>query len=189
VLVDYSAQPGRRRVVVAEAPPHDGPLLARRRPCLSVTAPTPSLMVADGPPLETLIRYSGVSKHQPAIDVWLSQQDTLLAGIAGEWFSRLRRSGEDVCEVLHDRFPRRDHPRPTVGGAIACVTDAPFAYVNVFRHHVNVGFYQGASLDDPAGLLEGSSRFMRHVKLRPGKEFDVAALQALIDADLSGWTM
>jgi hypothetical protein len=161
-----------------------GPLLARRRPCLSVTAPgaQPGGSLTDGPPLETLIRYSGVSKHQPAIDVWLSQQDPLLAGMAREWFTRLRRCGDDVCEVLHDRFPRRDHPRPTVGGAIACVTDAPFAYVNVFRHHVNVGFYQGASLDDPAGLLEGSSRFMRHVKLRPGKEVDVAALKALIDA-------
>jgi hypothetical protein len=129
-----------------------------------------------------LIRYSGVSKHQPAIDVWLSRLDPVLGGLAREWFGRMRQCGEDVYEVLHDRYRRRTQPRPSVGGAIACVTDAPFAYVNVFRAHVTVGFYQGASLDDPAGLLEGSARFMRHVKLRPGKDVNAAALQALIEA-------
>ena len=129
-----------------------------------------------------LIRYTGVRKNQPAIDVWLGKQDAELADIAREWFTRIRRCGDDVNEVLHDRYPGRDHPRPTVGGAIACVADAPFAYVNVFRAHVNVGFYQGASLADPAGLLEGTARFMRHVKLRPGADVNAAALQALIDA-------
>jgi len=133
-------------------------------------------------PVEGLIRYSGVSKHQPAIDVWLDQQEPALGALAREWFTRMRRCGNDVCEVLHNRYPRRTEPRPSVGGGIACVMDAPFAYVNVFRDHVTVGFYQGASLDDPAGLLQGSARFMRHVKLRPGNEVNAAALQALIDA-------
>jgi len=31
-------------------------------------------------------------------------------------------------------------------------------------------------------LLEGAGKFMRHVKLRPGEEVDVAALSVLIDA-------
>jgi hypothetical protein len=132
--------------------------------------------------LEAVIRYTGVSRHQPAIDAWLSRQDPVLAAIGREWFMRMRQCGEDVCEVLHDRYPRRAQPRPSVGGAIACVMDAPFAYVNVFAAHVNVGFYQGASLDDPAGLLAGSARFMRHVSLRPGNEVNAAALQVLIDA-------
>jgi Domain of unknown function (DU1801) len=132
--------------------------------------------------VEALIRYDGVSKHQPAIDVWLSQQDPVLGAIAREWFMRMRQCGDDVYELLHDRYPRRAQPRPSVGGAIVCVTDAPFAYVNVFRDHVNVGFYQGASLDDPAGLLEGAGRFMRHLKLLPDNEVNAAAVQALIDA-------
>jgi hypothetical protein len=60
--------------------------------------------------------------------------------------------------------------------------DAPFGYVNVFTSHVNVGFFQGAALPDPARLLQGSGKFMRHVKLRPGAVANVAALRALIDA-------
>ena len=68
------------------------------------------------------------------------------------------------------------------GLATACVDDAPFAYVGVFTDHVNVGFFHGASLSDPSGLLEGTGRYMRHVKLKPGRAVDEPALEALITA-------
>ncbi len=68
------------------------------------------------------------------------------------------------------------------GCPVACVADAPFAYVNSFKNHVNVGFFYGAMLEDPAGLLEGSGKRMRHVKLHPGRALDTEALGALIDA-------
>ena len=68
----------------------------------------------------------------------------------------MRACGDDVRELIHDGCP------------VACVEDAPFAYVNSFKSHVNVGFFNGASLDDPARLSEGSGKRMRHVKLKPG---------------------
>ena len=68
------------------------------------------------------------------------------------------------------------------GHPTACVNTAAFGYVNVFSSHVNIGFFHGASLDDPAGLLQGTGRFMRHVKARPGDLPDSAALRALIRA-------
>lgn len=82
----------------------------------------------------------------------------------------MRACGDDVRELMHDGYPT------------ACVEDAAFAYVGVFKAHVNVGFFHGAELDDPSGLLEGTGKRMRHVKCRPGAEINVAALQALIDA-------
>ena len=63
--------------------------------------------------------------------------------------------------------------------------DAPFGYVNVFSSHVNVGFFQGVALPDPAHLLQGTGKFMRHVKLRPGAATNAAALSRLIDAAYS----
>lgn len=75
-----------------------------------------------------------------------------------------------AIDAMHDGCPT------------ACVEDAAFGYVNVFHSHVNVGFFRGASLPDPASLLEGSGRFMRHVKLRPGAVANDAALQTLITA-------
>ena len=68
------------------------------------------------------------------------------------------------------------------GCPVACVEDAPFGYVNSFKSHVNVGFFHGAALEDPAGLLEGSGKRMRHVKLSPGPELDAEGLSDLIDA-------
>jgi len=60
--------------------------------------------------------------------------------------------------------------------------DAAFGYVNVFTSHVNVGFFQGAALPDPARLLQGTGKFMRHVKLKPEIFTNVAALSKLVDA-------
>lgn len=92
-----------------------------------------------------------------------------LGAIAQRWFEVMRGCGDDVRELLHDGHPT------------ACVGDAAFGYVNAFRAHVNVGFFRGAELADPAGLLEGAGRFMRHVKLGPGRDVDAKALAKLIE--------
>jgi hypothetical protein len=117
-----------------------------------------------------ILRFSGAVKRDPAIDAWLRDQRDELRPLAELWFARMRQCGADVSELMHDGCP------------VACVEDAPFGYVNAFKAHVNVGFYHGAALDDPAGLLEGTGKRMRHVKLRPGRELNLAALGDLIDA-------
>ena len=96
-----------------------------------------------------------------------------LGEIAQRWFEIMRDCGDDVRELLHDGHPT------------ACVGDAAFGYVNVFKAHVNVGFFRGAELYDPSGLLEGTGKFMRHVKLRPECDVDATALMKLIEAAYS----
>jgi hypothetical protein len=115
-----------------------------------------------------LLRFNGTVEHDPAIDAWMEEHGGELGAIAHEWFEVMRRSGDEVREVLHDGCP------------VACLGDAPFGYVNVFTSHVNVGFFQGATLPDPARLLQGVGKFMRHVKLKPGTATDTAALSRLI---------
>lgn len=46
---------------------------------------------------------------------------------------------------------------------------------------VNVGFFRGAELADAAGILEGTGKYMRHVKLRPGEDLNAEALKAMIE--------
>jgi len=42
-----------------------------------------------------------------------------------------------------------------------------FAYLQANKHHVNLGFYSGfEKLHDPDGILEGTGKTMRHIKLR-----------------------
>jgi len=57
-----------------------------------------------------------------------------------------------------------------------------FCYIMPFATHVNLGFYYGAQLDDPAGLLEGSGKGLRHVKVRSVSEVKKPALRKLIAA-------
>jgi hypothetical protein len=92
-----------------------------------------------------------------------------LGDIARHWFDRMRACGDDVRELMHD------------GAPTACVSDAAFGYVNAFTSHVNVGFFYGAFLADPAGLLEGTGKRMRHVKLRPGADVNSIALGKLVE--------
>jgi len=116
-----------------------------------------------------LFRLSGAGKRDPVIEEWLNKADAL-TGVARTWFRKMRACGGDVVELMHDGCP------------VACVEDVPFGYVNVFKSHTNVGFFYGAHLDDPAGLLEGAGKNMRHVKVRPGHELDSKALDSLIHA-------
>jgi hypothetical protein len=109
-------------------------------------------------------------RRDPAVDEWMREQRDDLGAIAQAWFDVMRGCGKDVRELLHD-----DHPT-------ACVGEAAFAYVDAFSAHVNVGFYRGADLADPSGLLEGAGKSMRHVKIRPGRSVNEAALLALIKA-------
>jgi hypothetical protein len=119
--------------------------------------------------MSQLLRFPSSVKRDPAIEVWIREHPGELGAIAQRWFEVMRRCGDDVRELLHDGHPT------------ACVGDAAFAYVNAFKAHVNVGFFRGAEIADPEGLLEGTGRFMRHVKLRPDREVDAAALMKLIE--------
>jgi len=120
-----------------------------------------------------LFRLSGAIQRDPAIDRWMKEHPGELGGIAREWFEVMRDCGDEVRELLHDGCPT------------ACLGDAAFAYVNVFSAHVNVGFFQGASLPDPARMLQGGGKFRRHVKLKPGMATNSAALHRLIEAAYS----
>ena len=117
-----------------------------------------------------IFRLSGTVRRDPEITRWFQEQHPDLGAIARQWFAVMKKCGSDVREVLHDDQPT------------ACIDDAAFAYVDAFTAHVNVGFFQGAELNDPAGLLEGTGKYMRHVKLRPGVEADAAALGSLIES-------
>jgi hypothetical protein len=55
-----------------------------------------------------------------------------------------------------------------------------YAYLGAHKSHVNLGFYHGASLKDPAGLLEGTGKKLRHVKLRGMAEARNPAIESLL---------
>jgi hypothetical protein len=120
--------------------------------------------------VDDILRFPSAVKLDPGIDAWLSAQRDDLRPLAETWFARMRQRGADVRELMHDGCPT------------ACVGDAAFGYVNAYTDHVNVGFFFGALLKDPARLLEGTGKRGRHVKLWPDRAVDSAALAQLVDA-------
>ena len=121
-------------------------------------------------PLNQLFRFTDAVQRDLAVDAWLDERPGALGAVARRWFEIVRAQGDDIRELMHDG-------RPT-----ACVQDAAFAYVDVFTHHVNVGFFRGSEIADPSGLLQGTGKLMRHVKLRSDAEIDDEGLTGLIEA-------
>lgn len=121
------------------------------------------------PDADALFLLPSAVRRDPTVEAWFDLLDPMRAMVQ-PWFERIRALGPDVTETLHDHMPT------------ACVGEAAFVYVNAFTAHASIGFFHGSSLPDPAGLLEGSGKRMRHVKLKPGAEVDETALAALIDA-------
>ena len=76
-------------------------------------------------PKSELLRFNNTVERDPAIDAWFKQHSGELGAIAHKWFEVMRRCGDEVRETLHDGCP------------VACLGDAPFAYVNVFTSHVS----------------------------------------------------
>jgi hypothetical protein len=120
--------------------------------------------------MSRLMQFPSAVKRHPGVERWMLEHSDELGNTAQHWFQVMRNCGDDVRELLHDGQPT------------ACVGDAAFCYVDAFTAHVNVGFFLGAEMDDPHKLLEGTGRFMRHVKLKPGSDVDAAALTKLIEA-------
>jgi len=119
---------------------------------------------------DEIFRIGEGLKRDPAIDAWMCEGPGELRSIARRWFETMRQCGDEVRERMHDGQPT------------ACIADAAFGYVAAFRDHVNVGFFHGAELADAAGLLEGTGKSMRHVKVRPERPVDDTALADLIHA-------
>src|ERR1700716_3472151 len=120
-----------------------------------------------------LLGFYDPGERHPTIVAWMKEHACELGAIAHQWFEVMRKCGDEVRELWHDGCP------------MACLGDTPFGYVNVFTSHVNVGFFRGAALPDPARLLQGTGKFMRHEKLTPGTPTNAAALSRLIDAAYS----
>ena len=117
---------------------------------------------------ETILRFNGALPHDPAIDAWFRQHPGPLGPIAQHWYEVMRRCGDEVRELIHD------------GSPTACLGDAPFAYVSIFTSHANVGFFHGAFLRDPARLLQGSGKRMRHIRLTTERPANASAITSLI---------
>ena len=116
----------------------------------------------------TRIRYSGAVRRDPAIDAYARSVDAPLAVTISRLVSLVRSSVPGHDEVLFRGAPS------------FCIQGEPFCYLVGYPKHLKLGFCDGTALSDPAGLLRGKGKSMRHVRLAPGEPFPAAALVDLV---------
>ncbi len=117
-----------------------------------------------------LFALDGSKRDNVQVQEWLSSPGHSSRKLARHWFDVWRSCGDDVEEVLHDGQPT------------ACIQGIALGYVTAFQAHINVGFYLGATLPDPAGLLRGHGKYMRHVRVSADDPNHVEQLKALMRA-------
>ncbi len=103
--------------------------------------------------------------------------------------SDIKQIADNLKDLIQDVHPDAVEV-VRLGDRAACYGVGPkkmseaHTYIMPHKQHVNLGFFYGASLDDPSGLLEGSGKKMRHIKVRSIEEVSIAGIKALIEAAL-----
>src|SRR5262245_34806430 len=101
--------------------------------------------------------------------------DEYIASLGGDW----------RAEVVTELRRVVDTAAPAATSTIKWAqpvweSNGPFAYVKAFSRSVNIGFWRGSQLDDPAGILEGDGDRMKHISLRQGDELRSADLSSFV---------
>jgi hypothetical protein len=100
------------------------------------------------------VRITKALPRDPAVDDYLASKK----GVPGDtvrWLAEICRAAIPGCtEAVWHGSPK------------FCLADGTcVAYVAAFTNHADLGLIQGALLEDPDGLLEGTGKGLRHVKL------------------------
>lgn len=65
-----------------------------------------------------------------------------------------------------------------------------FIHIATYANHVNLGFNRGVDLDDPDGLLKGTGKKIRHLRLESSSDLKRKPVKNLISAAIAqGWAM
>jgi len=109
----------------------------------------------------------GRARHE-TVDAYVADAPGPLAGL----LERLRELVLQTAPAGVEETIKWGHPSYDLSGDVC--------YLAAYTEHVNLGFYGGVDLADPAGLLEGTGKRLRHVKVRPGEPFPEADVRALL---------
>ncbi|MBI1281741.1 MAG: hypothetical protein GC179_26685 [Anaerolineaceae bacterium] len=90
------------------------------------------------------------------------------------------KARELVLEIVPDVQERVQEAYKTISYGSGTKMDAMFCYIAPLKDRINLGFYRGVVLPDASGLLEGTGKLLRHVKVRSMSELQQPALRQLI---------
>ena len=115
-----------------------------------------------------------------AAETYLSQYEPPMRDLA----LQIRAFLQSVCPTLTEKV-YTGYQMVSYGPSDKMNEDV--AYIAVYKAHVNIGFMRGTLLPDPAGLLKGTGKTLRHVKIRSAADLEKhdKALRDLLNAALA----
>jgi len=108
------------------------------------------------------------TKVAAAVEAYITKQNPNLKPVANALRALIRKTVPNSREAINP------------WGIPVFEWNGPLCYLRVGNRHITFGFPRGASMLDASGLLEGSGRNMRHVKLRELSDVRNANLKRLI---------
>lgn len=118
-------------------------------------------------------------------DTRLGTFEDVIAGFSAE-VERIARGLRDLIDSVHPdavEVPRPGERTAGYGVGPKKMSDT-YVYIGVYQKYVNLGFYHGASLPDPKGLLDGAGKQLRHVKVHSLIDVGQPALRNFVEAAL-----
>ena len=104
------------------------------------------------------------------------------ADVVDKFIEQMPTEQQEIARILRKLIctTAKSLSETTKWGYPCYVGKAKVCSIIPYPDHVNLAFFQGAKLDDPHGLLEGTGKGMRHVKFRSTKDIRKKALTDLI---------
>src|SRR5262245_57881047 len=87
-----------------------------------------------------------------------------------------------VLEVFPDAIELLDPPAKLIGYGFDRGYKGLVCGIALYKAHVNLMFAEGTELPDPAGLLTGTGKRARHVKVQQPGDVDGPGVRALLEA-------
>lgn len=106
-------------------------------------------------------------EREPRVDEYVGRLSAEQAAIVNRLRDLIRDAAPDAQETFKWAQPVYEH-------------NGPLCYIRAFTRTVNFGFWRGAELDDPAGILGGSGDRMAHVAIRSAAEIDETRFTAFL---------
>jgi hypothetical protein len=111
--------------------------------------------------------------------------DEALSGSSGQVKEIAERLRELIVEIYPDVVEVPWPKQKIIGyGVGPKKMSEHFCYIGAYRDHVNLGFYYGADLPDPKGLLEGTGKKLRHIKVKNVDQVAQPALRQILQSSL-----
>ena len=112
-------------------------------------------------------RTAPAQTERKTVDQYIAKLDEPMASVVSALCALVREAAPEAAAVIKWGQPVFEQ-------------NGPFAYIKAHRNYANLGFWRGAELDDPKGLLEGSGDRMRHVKVAGPGDIRKTAFRNLV---------